>query len=228
MDHPVQLSWALTEDPVWPYRGPLSTAGIETFRAADFRAERPAHRIEIGNDGWDWPTGAPLATARRLAQQGLQGEAFQNSLFDEVSRQVSLHTLIEQLPDPDNRVTLAQDKPDVYGVPRPRIAYRVGDYAHRGLTEAVRAHNEMFQKLGVSEVHHADEFKTAGHIIGTARMGDDPTTSVVDGSLKAHDHPNLFILGSATFPTSAAANPTLTIAALSLRAVEAIGKSTAG
>ena len=50
-------------------------------------------------------------------------------------------------------------------------------------------------------------------------MGNDSKTSVVDANLRSHDHPNLFILGSAVFPTSATANPTLTIAALSLRAV---------
>ena len=57
-----------------------------------------------------------------------------------------------------------------------------------------------------------------GAVIGTARMGADPKSSVVDADLRSHDHPNLFILGSAVFPTSATANPTLTIAALALRA----------
>jgi choline dehydrogenase-like flavoprotein len=58
MDHPAQLSWALAPTPVWPYRGPLSTSGIENLRDGQFRKERPAFRIEIGNDGWSWPTGA--------------------------------------------------------------------------------------------------------------------------------------------------------------------------
>ena len=58
--------------------------------------------------------------------------------------------------------------------------------------------------------------------MGTARMGDDPATSVVDASLRSHDHKNLYILGSSVFPTGGTANPTLTIAALSLRAAQAI------
>jgi choline dehydrogenase-like flavoprotein len=53
-------------------------------------------------------------------------------------------------------------------------------------------------------------------------MGGDPKRSVVDRNLRSHDHRNLFILGSNVFPTSATANPTLTIAALSLRAVGAV------
>ena len=53
-------------------------------------------------------------------------------------------------------------------------------------------------------------------------MGSDPKTSVVDRDLRSHDHANLFILGSSVFPTSTTANPTLTIAALSLRAAGAV------
>jgi choline dehydrogenase-like flavoprotein len=52
MDHPAQLSWALSPRPVWPYRGPLSTSGIENLRDGVFRKDRAAFRVEIGNDGW--------------------------------------------------------------------------------------------------------------------------------------------------------------------------------
>jgi choline dehydrogenase-like flavoprotein len=58
--------------------------------------------------------------------------------------------------------------------------------------------------------------------MGTARMGSDPKQSVVDRDLRSQDRSSLFVLGSAVFPTSATANPTLTIAALSLRAVDQI------
>ena len=50
MDHPTQLSWALAKDPVYSYRGPLSTSGIENLRDGDFRQTRGAYRIEIGSD----------------------------------------------------------------------------------------------------------------------------------------------------------------------------------
>ena len=84
------------------------------------------------------------------------------------------------------------------------------------------AHAEIFGLLGATEIQHRPVAEGAGHIIGTARMGNDPKTSVVDRDLRSHDHPNLFILGSAVFPTSATANPTLTIAALSLRAADQV------
>jgi choline dehydrogenase-like flavoprotein len=219
MDHPTQLSWALARDAVWPYRGPLSTSGIEGLRDGAFRRDRGAFRTEIGNDGWSWPVGAPVSTARELALQGLRGAALNKALFDRTARQVRLASLVEQPPLAENRVTLDADARDVYGVPRPRIAYRLDDYTRAGLAAAARAHAEIFARIGTSETHHSPQAQGAGHIIGTARMGRDPATSVVDRDLRSHDHRNLFILGSAVFPTSATANPTLTIAALSLRAV---------
>ena len=62
----------------------------------------------------------------------------------------------------------------------------------------------------------------SGHIMGTTRMGSKPDSSVVNKDCQTWDHENLFVLGSSVFPTSSTANPTSTIAALSLRAVPAI------
>jgi glucose dehydrogenase len=222
MDHPVQLSWALTNAPVWPYRGPLSTSGIENLRDGPFRKERSAFRIEIGNDGWAWPTNAPISTAVELAKRGLRGKALDNALRLQTSRHIRLASLMEQLPDPENRVTLDPDEKDVYGVPRPRLAYRISDHVKLGLAAARAAHSEIFAHVGATDIRHMPDPQGAGHIIGTARMGNDPKTSVVNRDLRTHDNPNLFILGSTVFPTSATANPTLTIAALSLRAVAAV------
>lgn len=225
MDHPTQLSWALAEQPVYPYRGPLSTSGIENLRDGDFRRSRGAFRVEIGNDGWSWPTGAPISTAAELANQGLRGAALDKALRQQTARHVRLASLVEQLPDPDNRVSLNPQKKDIYGVPLPRLSYRIDDYVQAGLAAARTAHEEVFKRLGVSELHHSPAVQGAGHIIGTLRMGTDPRTSVVDAELRSHDHPNLYVAGSAVFPTSATANPTLTIAALSLRLADTIGAS---
>jgi len=228
MDHPTQLSWALAPKPLYPYRGPLSTSGIENLRDGAFRSERGAFRIEIGNDGWSWPTGAPITTARDLAEKGLRGAALVDALRDQSSREIRLASLVEQLPDPDNRVTLDESERDVYGVPLPRLNYRLDDYVTAGFAASVTAHDDIFKRLGATQVSHAPNFNGAGHIMGTARMGDDPKHSVVDRDLRSHDHRNLFVLGSAVFPTSATANPTLTIAALSLRAVAAVKATLAG
>ena len=227
MDHPTQLSWALAGSPVYPYRGPLSTSGIENLRDGDFRNQHGAFRVEIGNDGWSWPTGAPISTAAELAMQGLRGRALDKALADQASRHIRLASLVEQPPDPENRVTLGSAR-DIYGVPVPRLVYRLDDYTKAGFAASVQAHEAIFARLGATSVQHSPTAQGAGHIIGTARMGDDPATSVVDRELRSHDHPNLFVVGSSVFPTSATANPTLTIAALSLRAASAVRATLSG
>jgi choline dehydrogenase-like flavoprotein len=59
-----------------------------------------------------------------------------------------------------------------------------------------------------------------GHFSGTHAMGDSPETSGVDADQRSWEHPNLFVLGSGSFPTMGTSNPTLTMAALSLRTVD--------
>lgn len=225
MDHPTRLSWAEAAEPVWPYRGPLSTAGIENLRDGDFRKQRGAFRIEIGNDGHSWPTGAPASTAAELASRGLRGDELDAAIKDATSRQIRLASLVEQSPDAENRVTLDPEKRDANGVPLPRIHFDFDDYTRSGLEAAQAAHEEIFKALGATNVKHSPDIQGAGHIIGTVRMGDDAKSAVVDPDLRSFDHRNLFLLGSGTFPTSATANPTLTIAALSLRAVDVIAAS---
>ena len=217
MDHPIKLSWALSGEPVWPYRGPLSTAGIENLRDGPGRSSRAGLRIQIGNAGWTWGTGGALTLPRTLAESGLRGEALRNAAVDQAARHVELASLIEQLPNADNRIVLDTKDKDHYGVPLPRLRYAIGDYSRDGLAAAQGIHDRIFAKLGATDIHHQPEFQGAGHIIGTCRMGEDPAHSVVDPALRCHDHDNLHILGSAVFPTSGTANPTLTIAALALR-----------
>ncbi|WBU52844.1 GMC family oxidoreductase [Paracoccus sp. SCSIO 75233] len=228
MDHPSKLSWAMAANPVWPFRGPLSTSGIENLRDGAFRKDRAAFRIEIGNDGHNWPTGAPLSTAADLARQGLRGAELDAAIRDATSRQIRLTSLVEQSPDAENRVTLDPEKRDVNGVPLPRIHYDYSEYTRAGLEAAEAAHQDIFTRLGATEIKHSPDIYGAGHVIGTVRMGAEPQNSVVDADLRSFDHPNLFLLGSGSFPTSATANPTLTIAALSLRAVEAIAGTVRG
>ena len=225
MDHPVQLSWAVAGEPVWPYRGPLSTSGIENLRDGPFRRDRSSLRIQISNDGWNWPTGGAITLADMLWRRGLRGGALREAIVDHASRQVQLATSTEQLPEPENRVALDARDRDFHGVPLPRMHYRVGGYSRRGLAAARRVHDEIFGRLNATEIHHADDFQGAGHIIGTTRMGDDPRRSVVDRNLRCHGHPNLFLVGSGAFPTGSTANPTLTIAALALRAAGAVAET---
>ncbi len=222
MDHPIQLSWALARDPVWPYRGPGSTSAIENFRRSSKRAIESALRFEIGNEGWSWPVGAPESTARDLAMSGLRAKELDKALKDHTSRHIRIAALTEQLPSEENRVTLDWSRAEPTGLPQVQISYRLHGYTQRALDAARGMHEEMFRRVGVTSLWHKDKAESAGHIMGTARMGENPALSVVNKDLRAHDHRNLFLLGAAVFPTGGTANPTLTIATLALRAARPI------
>jgi choline dehydrogenase-like flavoprotein len=161
-------------------------------------------------------------------QQGLRGAALDRALRDRSTREINMAGLVEQLPLPENRIVPDFDRRDALGLPRPRIAYRIDDYSRKALDQVRRIAAEVGAAMKATEIHHGREIVSSGHIIGTYRMGRDSSQSVVDPDQRAHDHPNLFLLGSGVFPTSAASNPTLTIAALALRSVNRIRSAVAG
>jgi choline dehydrogenase-like flavoprotein len=228
MDHPTQLTWGLAAESLGMCRGPQSTAGIESTRAGAWRADHGAFRLQLGNDGWSWPTGAPDTTVRELVGRGLRGAALDRALEAHAMREFNIAPLVEQLPDPGNRIVPDFERRDAIGVPRPRITYAIDEYSMKALAHARRIAREIGAALKATELHEGPEIMSSGHIIGTYRMGRDARQSVVDPDLRSHDHANLFLLGSGVFPTSAASNPTLTIAALALRAVEPIRRAVSG
>jgi choline dehydrogenase-like flavoprotein len=222
MDHPIQLSWCVTGEPIFGYRGPLSTSGIENLRDGAFRANRSAFRIEMHNDGWEFPGRQPYQSIADFTSQGLRGKELRAAVAARGERDFALASLNEQLPNPDNRVEPAYDVLDPIGIPRPRIHYRVDQYTLDGMAEARNRHDQVFDALGATFRQHGEGFYGAGHIMGTTRMGSDPKTSVVDKDQRSWDHKNLFMLGSGNFPTTGTANPTLTLAALALWAADTI------
>jgi choline dehydrogenase-like flavoprotein len=216
MDHPAYVSLALARQPVYPYRGPGETSGLEHMRDGAFRSSHAAFRMPIGNDGWSFGGDTPVSLAQKLIEKGHRGRGLHDALREAALRQVRLVALMEQLPHEDNRVTLAEAT-DGLGLPRPRITYALDDYVMQGAEAARRLVDRVFDGLQATERTHIPDHFGAGHIIGTYRMGTDPKSSVVDPTGRAHDHRNLFLVGSGVFPTSATANPTLTLAALALK-----------
>jgi len=236
MDHPIKMSYALSREPLFPFRGPPSTSSIETFRDGPFRGERGAFRTTIRNDGWTWPTGAPRGTDMNsrgtvldlVGNLKLFGDALKQKLFEHTSHQIVLNSAVEQLPDPANRIVPSETAVDRFGIPRPEIHFKIDDYTRGAFLAALRVHALIFDALGAREFNLQGDTQSnagSGHIMGTTRMGSDSKDSVVDKDCRAHDHKNLFILGSSVFPTGATANPTLTVAALALRAVDPMRQS---
>ena len=127
----------------------------------------------------------------------------------------------EMLPNPDNRVTLHATRKDAWGMPIPHIECSHGDN-DRKLVAAAQADAEaMLMAAGVpimGKGHGPAKPGSTIHEMGTAHMGTDPKTSVLNGYSQAHDVPNLFITDGAAMASSATQNPSLTYMALSARA----------
>lgn len=229
MDHLQGQAAAVLPMPIFPFRGPPTTSGIDAFRDGPFRASSAAFRMSVGNDGWGFVQG-PYATVLKLVRdEKLFGTALRDRLRDVVTRQFRLSYSTETLPDPDNRVTLSQQL-DGLGIPRPLLSFKLADYNRRGFEMGRRVIQSLFERLGATEIvmpPDAYQYSSANHIMGTCRMGTDPRTSVVNLDGRAHDHPNLFIIGGSAFPTCGTGNPSLTIAALALRSVAAIERELA-
>ena len=161
-------------------------------------------------------------------------KSLRRRLFAAISCQLRFSLSTELLPDPDNRVTLSELK-DSDGQPRPRISFNVGDYTRNAFGPALSVIERLAAALG-GEIVEEDTATTpgghhyngAGHIMGTCRMGSDGRHAVTDANCRTFDHNNLYIVGASLWPTSGTANPTLTIAALSLRAADHIAKTEFG
>ena len=228
MDHLQKAALGLANEPLYPFRGPPATSGIDLLRDGPVRRTRSAFRISLGNDGWS-RAGSPYsdlwaAVTGKATKTPLFGTALRTYLAKRLRRQLRLSCSTEVLPSVANRVSLSQ-KTDALGLPSVSVAFAADGYTKAGLQAATAAMGAILDAVGTSERTIDTDFDTysgAGHLMGTTRMGSDPKSSVVDRECRSHDHRNLFIIGGSTFPTGGTANPTLTIAALALRAADAI------
>ncbi|MDK2124371.1 GMC family oxidoreductase [Parachitinimonas caeni] len=235
MDHPELLTWGLMPEKVWPMRGPLATSGIEDLRGGRFRSSHAAFRLEMGNDGWGWPAGAPASNLIDYVDtQKLYGPKLRQTLNDEVTRQFRFGILVEQLPEASNRVTIDPKYRDAIGNFRPVIHYNLSDYTRAGFYNAYKVSQQIFRQAGIKDYSSYPEsdpgyftyngeglvFNGAGHFAGTHRMGSSPKTSVVNPQQRCWDHDNLYLVGCGNMVTLGTSNPTLTMAALSLWAAQ--------
>ena len=137
---------------------------------------------------------------------------------------MSLMPFGEVLPNPDNRVTLSASRRDSWGVPVPIIDAAHGRNEYLMMREAAHDAWQMLKAAGCVDLNAweeaAEQVTPPGdriHEMGTARMGRDPATSVVNGWGQAHEVPNLFLSDGAVMASSASMNPSLTYMALSAR-----------
>ncbi|MFL5504054.1 MAG: GMC oxidoreductase [Gemmatimonadaceae bacterium] len=142
----------------------------------------------------------------------------------------------EQAPNPDSRVTLSAEK-DALGMPRTKLDWRVTELDKRSIRTFYQLLGREMGRSGTGRVQIKEwllsddktwpSFISGGwHHMGTTRMHTDPKQGVVDANCKIHGLANLYIGGASVHPTAGAANPTLTLVALSLRLADHLKATT--
>ncbi len=219
MLHPYVSVLGVYEDELRSWRGPAGTP-LLSLEFADSDESRGFPR------GAQWDTLAQGGPTRLLGY-------FDDRAFDErwgaghhaLRERTFGHAFhwgigIEDLPHEENRVSLASELTDSDGIPAPKIHFRVDADGRANLAWQSERAREAHLAGGAVETVDLDWSAWGWHLLGTARMGDDPATSVVDRYGRSHDVPNLLVLDGSAFVTSGPMAPTATICANGLRCTE--------
>jgi len=158
----------------------------------------------------------PVAFAKQMvAAMGAWGWGMRRVMMD-YNHWATLGVLGEILPWEDNRVELADEK-DQYGLRVAKVTFNLRDNDKKLIEFGKNKVKEIMWAAGAKQVVQESRF---AHLVGGARMGSDPSTSVVDKFGRTHDIPNLFICDGSILPTQGSANPGLTIQALAARTAD--------
>ncbi|MGH9200356.1 MAG: GMC oxidoreductase, partial [Vicinamibacterales bacterium] len=130
---------------------------------------------------------------------------------------IGLAPIMEMEPSPDNRVQLDSAHRDRLGNPAARVALAMSARDIETVKRSDEVMRQILSKIGMTTTATGTFLGLLHHHMGACRMAGDPAHGVVDPNLRVHGTENLYVAGSASFPTSGASPPTLTIVALSLR-----------
>jgi choline dehydrogenase-like flavoprotein len=207
-----------------PYSGPTRANGIYVIRFRNL-AHGPQQPNFIRGYGFQGAAQAEF----NVGAKGF-GAAYKQAVQEGVYR-IGLGAFGESLARNENFVSIDPDLKDAWGIPALHISMTHGDNEKALQKDAAMTAAEMLEAAGVRNIEIKSDVAEPGmaiHELGTARMGNDPKTSVTDSYCQLHDVKNVFAMDGACFVSSACQNPTLTMMAITVRAcdrlVDRLGK----
>jgi choline dehydrogenase-like flavoprotein len=219
MLHPYMSVLGLYEEELDSWLGPAGTPLL----SLQFADTDPGRGFPRGAQ-WDvlptWGIISQLDRYDALPFDDRWGEAIHGLVDKTVGHAFDWGIGIEDLPNEEHTVTLDPVLTDSDGLPAPRITYRIDDEGRANLQFQLARAREAHEAAGARETQVTDWSEWGWHLLGTARMGEDPEHSVVDRWGRAHDVPNLYVIDGSVFVTSGPQPPTATIAANALRCTE--------
>ncbi|MFQ5382610.1 MAG: GMC oxidoreductase, partial [Dehalococcoidia bacterium] len=226
MFHPYASIQGVFDDPLEAYKGPFGCCimGQEFYETDLSRGFVRGYSMEIIRGM------GPMGTALSgMASGAIPWGADHHRAFAELfDHSAGMVVICEDLPEEHNSVSLDPDLVDANGIPAPRIGYTLSDNSKKMLEHAVARGKEVLEAAGAKTTSAEAPLPFAGwHLMGTARMGSDPDSSVVNEWGRCHEVRNLFIVDGSVFVTAAGVNPTSTIQALALHVGDSIKKNLA-
>jgi choline dehydrogenase-like flavoprotein len=198
------------DEPVRMYKAPPAHALTEEFYETD--PKRGFAR------GFAIQTVGPLPIAfakQMMAARGNWGWGMRRIMMD-YNHWSAFGLLGEILPWPENRVTLAKET-DQFGLRVAQVNFDLHDNDEKLIEFGKNKVEQVMRAAGAEEIVQEARY---AHLVGAARMGKDPATSVVDRFGRSHDIANLFVCDGSILPTQGSANPGLTIQALAARTAD--------
>jgi choline dehydrogenase-like flavoprotein len=216
MLNPCPMVVGIYDEPLDSWLGPAG----QNVHSFEFYETDESRGHVLGGSWMTMPTGGPYAAAEILAEGGVQIHG--PGLLDKVRGVLGHSQLVAMvtgdLPHTDNRVLLDGELTDSSGLAAPRVIYTQDANSDALIDWHIEKVGEALYASGAKQVVNFPAMPDQpGHLLGTARMGDDPATSVVDRFGRSHDVPTLYVVDGSVFVTSGAISPTGTITALALR-----------
>ena len=208
MEHWYASAGGYVEEKSFPRRIGFVTLESNHWYETPERKNRGAIKIEF-SDNRD-----PLIDG---IDKGLVGADLAKYDCSKFGHWVEVSAEFEHLPNPNSRVTLHPELTDLFGDPVPKIQFSLSDTDRETQRQAIDILSKLLDARNCREKKVVFSLGRAHHHMGTCRMSSNPDDGVVDKNCKVHNIHNLYLAGSSVFPTGAARQPTLTIAALALR-----------
>jgi len=221
MVHPFAVVQGMFDEDLGSFIGPTG----ELINSQHFY-ETDESRGFVRDAKWDCiGTGGPLGMRSGYGGKPIEeawGENFHKSVQKNLGKSLAWGVMAEDLPDEDNHVVLDDtDLADSDDLTSPKIIYKMSENTRKLMEFHIERAKEAVQASGATDIAASPLMKDCGwHLLGTARMGTDPATSVVNEWCQSHDIPNLYIIDGSVFVTAAGVNPTATICAIALRAAQ--------
>ena len=215
MFHPYALITAVFDEDLEGHIGPVGCAVVsQEFYETDLsRGFVRGYIFQMNRS----PGLLPSALGSIDLKRAPWGDRHHEEMRRRFGRAVTLAICGEDLPELHNEVILDPDLTDDFGIPAPKVNYTLSDNSRKLMDHAIARGTEALEAAGAIQVEADPLLRSGGwHLLGTARMGTDPSKSVVDPEGRSHDVENLFIVDGSVFVTAGAVNPTSTLQAITL------------